>query len=323
MMRNAAVKVALATCLMSISALLMAQSFPVKPIRIIVPYPQGGLDPSIRVMTPKMGEALGQPVVIDNRPGANGMIGAELVARAAPDGYTLLYVAPSTMVSGVLLLKEAKIDPLKDFSPVLEFYRATRALAVPANLPVASLRELVEYGKRYPGKLSYGSGGIGSSFHLETEAFKMVSGLDMVHVPYKGTGPFTQDLVLGRVEFGIIPLQNLLAHVASGKMRLLAVVADKRDTLAPEVAPVFETFPTMVKVGGWVGMFAPAALPRPVAQRIIDAALVAFKAPEVRDFYARQGLNITATQTDQFGDMLRADLERTAQLIRTIGIKPE
>jgi tripartite-type tricarboxylate transporter receptor subunit TctC len=300
-----------------------AQSYPAKPIRIIVPYPQGGLDPSIRVMTPRMGELLGQPVIIDNRPGANGMIGAELVARSAPDGYTLLYLAPSTMVSGVLLLKEAKIDPIRDFSPVIEFYRATRALAVHTSLPVNNLRELVDYGKRYPGKISYGSGGIGSSFHLETEAFKMVAGLDMVHVPYKGTGPFTQDLMIGRVEFGIIPLQNLLPHVAAGKVKLLAVVADARDTLAPDVPPVYETFPNMIKVGGWVGMFGPAGLPRPVMQRVIEAVMASFKAPEVREFYARQGLNVSGLQMEQFGAMLKADLERTGQLIRSIGIKPE
>lgn len=300
-----------------------AQSYPVKPIRIIVPYPQGGLDPSIRVMTPKLGELLGQPVVIDNRPGANGMIGAELVARSAPDGYSLLYLAPSTMVSGVLLLKEAKIDPVKDFAPVIEFFRATRALAIHASLPVNNLRELADFGKRNPGKISYGSGGIGSSFHLETEAFKMVSGLDMVHVPYKGTGPFTQDLMVGLIQFGIIPLQNLLAHVAAGKVRLLAVVADKKDPLAPDVPTVYETYPDMIKVGGWVGMFGPAGLPKPVTQRVIDAVLVTFKAPEVREFYARQGLNISGLQTEQFGAMLRADLERTGQLIRTLGIKPE
>ncbi len=300
-----------------------AQSYPVKPIRIIVPYPQGGLDPSIRVMTPKLGELLGQPVVIDNRPGANGMIGAELVARSAPDGYSLLYLAPSTMVSGVLLLKEAKIDPVKDFAPVIEFFRATRALAIHASLPVNNLRELADFGKRNPGKISYGSGGIGSSFHLETEAFKMVSGLDMVHVPYKGTGPFTQDLMVGLIQFGIIPLQNLLAHVAAGKVRLLAVVADKKDPLAPDVPTVYETYPDMIKVGGWVGMFGPAGLPKPVTQRVIDAVLVTFKAPEVREFYARQGLNMSGLQTEQFGAMLRADLERTGQLIRTLGIKPE
>lgn len=300
-----------------------AQSYPVKPIRIIVPYPQGGLDPSIRVMTPKLGELLGQPVVIDNRPGANGMIGAELVARSAPDGYSLLYLAPSTMVSGVLLLKEAKIDPVKDFAPVIEFFRATRALAIHASLPVNNLRELADFGKRNPGKISYGSGGIGSSFHLETEAFKMVSGLDMVHVPYKGTGPFTQDLMVGLIQFGIIPLQNLLTHVAAGKVRLLAVVADKKDPLAPDVPTVYETYPDMIKVGGWVGMFGPAGLPKPVTQRVIDAVLVTFKAPEVREFYARQGLNISGLQTEQFGAMLRADLERTGQLIRTLGIKPE
>ena len=301
----------------------LAQSYPAKPVRIVVPYPQGGLDPSIRVMTPRMGEVLGQPVIIDNRPGANGMIGAEIVARAAPDGYTLLYLAPSTMVSGVLLLKEAKIDPFRDFSPVIEFYRATRALAVHASLPVGNLRELVDYGKRFPGKISYGSGGIGSSFHLETEAFKMVSGMDMLHVPYKGTGPFTQDLMVGLVQFGIIPLQNLLPHVAAGKVRLLAVVAERKDALAPDVPTVYETFPDMIKVGGWVGMFGPAGLPRPVMQRVIEAVTVSFKAPEVRDFYTRQGLNITGTQMEQFGAMLKADLDRTGQLIRTLGIKPE
>jgi tripartite-type tricarboxylate transporter receptor subunit TctC len=323
MFRNVYFLIASVLFSMVLTGAATAQSYPLKPVRIVVPYPQGGLDPSIRVMTPKMGEFLGQSVIIDNRPGANGMIGAELVARAAPDGYTLLYLAPSTMVSGVLLLKEAKIDPIRDFSPVIEFYRATRALAVHTSLALNNLRDLVDYGKRYPGKISYGSGGIGSSFHLETEAFKMVSGLDMVHVPYKGTGPFTQDLMVGLVQFGIIPLQNLLPHVAAGKVKLLAVVADRRDVLAPEVPPVYETFPNMIKVGGWVGMFGPAGLPRPVTQRIIDSVLAAFKAPEVREFYARQGLGITATPTEQFGAMLKMDLDRTAQLIREIGIKPE
>lgn len=169
----------------------LAQSYPVKPIRIVIPYPAGGIDPALRFMVPKMAEVLGQTPFVDNRPGANGLIGADFVARAAPDGYTLLFVAPSTIISGVLLSKDFKLDPLKDFTPVTELFGTKKVLVTHPSLPAGSLREVVEYAKRNPGKISYGSGGIGGTFHMDSEQFKIVTGIDIVHVPYKGTGPYT------------------------------------------------------------------------------------------------------------------------------------
>ena len=313
----------LVLALLACSGAALAQSFPAKPIRIVIPYPPGGIDPSLRAMAPKMTELLGQPIIVDNRPGANGIIGAELVAAAPPDGYTLLFAAPSTMVSGILLSKNTKLDTLRDFTPISDLYGTLRLLTVHSSVPVASLREFIDYAKRNPGKLSYGSGGIGSSFHLDTENLKQAAGIDMVHVPYKGTGPMTADHTAGRVEVLIVPLVNVGQHIASGKLKALAVVDPKRSPRFPDLPAVAELYPSVVRVGGWIGLFGPAKLPRPVVQRLNEAAVAAMKTPELRAFHDKSGAEINATTPEEFVADLKADLERTARIIKAVGIEPE
>lgn len=317
---------AAAACLAACAAFATAaraQAYPVKPIRIVIPYPTGGIDPSLRIMIPKMTEVLGQQPFVDNRPGANGLIGADFVSRSAPDGYTLLMVAPSTIISGVLLAKDFKLDPLRDFTPITELYGTLKVLAVHPSLPVNSVRELVDYAKRNPNKISYGSGGIGSTFHMDTEQFRQVTGIDMVHVPYKGTGPFAADLLAGRVEFGIIPLVNIRQHIAAGKLKLLAVFEPKRDAAFPSTPTIAESFPAMVKIGGWIGMFGPPGLPKPVLQKVYDAVAAAMRTPELKEYHDKAGAVITVTTPDEFAATIKSDYEKMAQLIKVIGLKPE
>ena len=300
-----------------------AQAYPVKPIRIVIPYPPGGIDPSMRLMIPKMTEVLGQQPFVDNRPGANGLIGADFVSRSAPDGYTLLFVAPSTIISGVLLTKDFKLEPLRDFTPITELYGTLKVLTVHPALPVNSVRELVDYAKRNPNRISYGSGGIGSTFHMDTEQFRQVTGIDMVHVPYKGTGPFAADLVAGRVEFGIIPLVNVGQQIATGKLKLLAVFEPRRDPSFPATPTIAESYPAMTKIGGWIGMFGPPGLPRPIVQKVYDAALAAMRTPELKEYHDKAGAVITAVAPDEFVATIKSDYEKMAQLIKSIGLKPE
>ena len=311
------------SCLAVAPPAAQAQGYAVKPIRIVVPYPTGGIDPSLRIMIPKLTEMLGQQPYVDNRPGANGLIGAELVSRAAPDGYTLLFVASSTMVSGALLSKDIKIDPLKDFTPITELYRTLQVLVANASLPVTSLRELVDYAKRYPGKLSYGSAGIGSSFQLDTEQFKQVTGVDIVHVPYKGTGPYTADLLAGRVEVGIIPMVNLRGQLNAGRIRILAVHDTRRDAALPNVPTISEIYPGMVKVGGGVGIYGPPGLPRAIVLRVQEAAAAAMRTPEVKEYHDQAQAVIYATTPEQFAASIKEEWDKREQLIKTIGLKPE
>ncbi len=302
---------------------VLAQAYPAKPIRIVIPYPAGGIDPALRFMVPKMAEVLGQTPYVDNRPGANGLIGADFVSRAAPDGYTLLFVAPSTIISGVLLSKDFKLDPLKDLTPVSELFGTKKVLVTHPSLPAGSLRELVEYAKRNPGKISYGSGGIGGTFHMDTEQFKIVTGIDMVHVPYKGTGPYTADLLAGRVQFGIIPLSNVRQYIAAGKLRHQAMFEISRDTDYPGIPTIAEVYPSMARIGGWIGMFAPPGLPAPILRRVYEATDAAMKTPEMKTFQDQSGGFVTSSPPDVFVGTIKSDYDKMAELIKAIGLKPE
>ena len=301
----------------------LAQAYAAKPIRIVIPYPAGGIDPALRFMVPKMAEVLGQTPYVDNCPGANGLIGADFVSRSAPDGYTLLFVAPSTIISGVLLSKDFKLDPLKDFTPVSELFGTKKVLVTHPSLPAGSLREVVEYVKRNPGKVSYGSGGIGGTFHMDTEQFKIVTGIDMVHVPYKGTGPYTADLVAGRVQFGIIPLSNVRQHIAAGKLRHQAMFEANRDADYPGVPTIAEVYPAMARIGGWIGMFAPPGLPAPILKRVYEATDAAMKTAEMKAFQDQSGGFVTSSPPEVFVGTIKSDYEKMAVLIKAIGLKPE
>ena len=301
----------------------VAQAYPIKPIRMIVPYPPGGIDPYARVMMPAMNEFLGQQIVLENRPGANGIIGSEIVARSAPDGYTILFGTSSTLVGGIFLIKDVPFDPVKDLTPISNMFEPLQVLAAPASFAPNTVKELVDYAKRNPGKISYGSSGIGSVFHLNGELLKIVADIDMVHVHYKGTGPLATELLAGRVDMAFPALSNVRGFLASGKVKLLAVPESKRLTQLPDVPTVAETLPAFQKVPSWIAMFGPAGLSKPVVNRLHAAIVRGLSTPEARKYHDDNGSQIMASGPEQLAAALKGDLERVGSLIKRLDIKPE
>jgi tripartite-type tricarboxylate transporter receptor subunit TctC len=300
-----------------------AQTWPAKPIRLIVPYPSGGVDTSARQMTAKMSESLGQPIVVENRPGANGFIGAELVMRAPADGYTLLFPTSGTFSTGPFLVKRVPFDPIKDFTPITMAYAGMATITVHTQLPVNSLRELIDYARKYPGKLTYASSGIGSSFHLLGEQFKQDTGLDILHIPYKGNGPAYVDLVAGRVDIGFPSIDLMKNYLKAGKVRILGIAEAKRHAQMPEVPTVAEVVPGFEKPPSWIGLFGPAGLPQPIHQRLVDTAIAAVNSPEVRSRLEEGGYLVIANRPDEVTAVMKRDLERAAKLVKSVGIQPE
>ncbi|MFM9970126.1 MAG: Bug family tripartite tricarboxylate transporter substrate binding protein [Burkholderiales bacterium] len=305
------------------AAQAMSQTWPVKPIRVIVSSPPGGVDTSARLITAKMTETLGQPFVIENRAGANGFIGTEAVARAAPDGYTLLFTASSTMVNGPALAKSVPFDPIKDFAPVTLAYAGMATIAVNSNLPINTLRELIDYAKKFPGKLTYGSSGIGSIFHLTGEHFKQAAGVDMLHVPYKGSTPAWTDLAAGRIDVGFPSVDLVRPALAAGKVRIIAVVEAKRHPHAPGAPAVAELVPGFEKPPSWIGMFATAGLPADAHVRLVNTAIAAIHSPEIRSRLEDGGYVVIGNRPEEVTAIMKRDLERAAKLIKSIGILPE
>jgi tripartite-type tricarboxylate transporter receptor subunit TctC len=302
---------------------VLSQAFPAKPIRMLVPYPPGGIDPAARLMGPKMTEVLGQPIVIENLAGANGFIGTERAARSAPDGYTVLFATSSTLIAGVFLSKTVPFDPLKDFTPITNLYEPLHLIAVHASLPVNSVRELIDYAKKYPGKLSYSSSGIGSVFHLNTEIFKQAAGVDIVHVPYKGIAPAATDLAVGRVEVGLMGYTNFRPFLADSKLKLLAVLEPKRYARLPEIPALAEILPTYRKSPSWIGLLAPAGLPQAILGRLHAASVRALNASELQVYMEQNSNLIVGNTPEEFGKQMRADMEITGKLVKAIGIQPE
>ena len=300
-----------------------AQAYPAKPIRLIVPYPPGGIDPYARVVGVPMTADLGQPIVIENRPGANGFIGSEATARSAPDGYTLAFATSSTMVAGPFLSKTVPFDPVKDFTYVVPLFEALMTLSVRSSLNVNSVQELVDYAKRNPGKLSYNSSGIGSVFHLNGEMFKMAMGADIVHVPYGGTGPMAAAFAAGQVEVSFPGVTNVRPFLAKGEVKVIAVLEPRRFAAMPNVPTLAETLPGFRKAPSWIGYLAPAGLPRPLVERINTSVNKAWNAPEVKKFFDDNGAMFIGGSADEFAASVKRDIEVTAALVKKIGIQPE
>lgn len=300
-----------------------AQSYPMKPIRLVVSSPPGGIDAYVRIFTPKAAEMLGQAIVIENRGGANGAIGADHVAKQAADGYTLLFATSAPMVYGAILNKATPFDPIKDFSPILNVLDSLKIVTVHASLPVNSVQELIDYAKRNPGKLSYASSGIGSVFHMNAELFKLAAGVDIVHVPYKGTSAMATDLVAGRAEVGFPALNNVKPAIAGGKVRVLAILEARRYPGLPHLATLSELLPGFQPTPSWTGLFGPAGLPRPIVDRLNSVFLKSLDAPEVRKFIDDNGAVVAGGTPEEFADAIRTDLELAARAVRSAGIKPE
>jgi len=311
-------------CALALSAsLAAAQGYPAKPVRLIVPFvPGGGTDLVARTIALRLTDALGQPIVVDNRAGAGGVIGAEMVAKAPPDGYTLLMGTPGPLTINPAL--RAKMPyRLEDFAPVTLATLSPFVLVVHPSLPVASVKELIAFAKAKPCALNYGSAGNGSVSHLAAEQFRWLAGVQLTHVPYKGSAQALTELVSGQLQLMIENQPVVLPQIQAGKLRALAVGTAKRSALLPEI-------PTMVEAGvaGYhastaFGVLAPAKTPREVVVRLNREIVRILQTPEVRERLATQGLDATGSTPEQYAEHLRAELAQNARVIKAAGIKLE
>jgi tripartite-type tricarboxylate transporter receptor subunit TctC len=299
-----------------------AQGYPAKPIRLIVPFSPGGpTDILARFVGQKLTEAFGQQVLVENRPGAGTVIGTELVAKAAPDGYTLLMASTSTATIPSLLSK-LPYDTLRDFTPVILLVASPNVLVVHPSLPAKSVRELIAIARSRPGQVVYGSGGNGTSAHLGAEILRLMAGVSMVHVPYKGAGPLTVGLISGEVSWMFGTIAPTLPHIQSGRLRPIAVSSARRASVLPEVPPVADTLPGF-EASPWTGVSAPAATPKEVIARLNQEIAKALTTPETRERMAREGTDVVAGTPEQFDAFFRAQIEKWAKVIKAAGIKFE
>lgn len=326
MYRKAFVLSALALGVSVVSPFAAAQGgtgYPARPIRLIVPSaPGGGTDFTARTIAQKLAEAIGQTVIVDNRPGAAGNLGVEIAAKSSPDGYTLVMPITSFAMNPHLY-KELPFDTVADFAPVTLASIAPLYLVVPPSLPVKSVSELVALAKARPGQLNYANSGNGTSAHLAGELFKKMAGVDLVSVPYKGGGPAVVDLVAGRVQMYFSTIPAALAQVNAGKLRGLAVTSRARVNLLPEVPTVAESGLLGYEIVGWFGIFAPAGTPKPVIAALNKGLNDVLRMPDTQKRFSAQGLVPGGGTPDELGKFLRTELAKWGALIKQIGLEPQ
>jgi tripartite-type tricarboxylate transporter receptor subunit TctC len=295
-----------------------------RPLKIVVPFPPGnGTDILARLMAPKMTASMHQAVIVENRGGANGMIGAEAVAHAAPDGTTILFTSPSTHVTALFLSKNLPYDPAKDFTPITAAVEPVTVMTVNPSLPVNSVKELIAYAKANPGKLNYSSPGVGAVFHMSGELFKLGAGVDIVHVPYKGAAPALAGVIAGEVSIGFNSLASVLPHMRSGKVKVLAVLEAKRYPRLPDVPSIGEALPGFEKPASWFGLFGPAGLPPGVLARLHDGLVGALKEPDVHKKIDELAMTVIANTPEEFSVMIKNGIDQYGRLIKAAGIQPE
>jgi len=300
------------------------QAYPSKAVRLIVPFPPGGaVDFYARVVQEPLSEALGQPIVIDNRAGASGMIGADLVAKAAPDGYTLLLGNIASLAINVGIYPKMAYDPARDFTPIMRTVDVNYVLVVHPSVPANTVGELVAYARANPGKLSYGSAGSGSMPHLSTELLKSLTGTDLVHVPYKGGGPMVTDLLGGSVQIVIGDQANLMPHVKTGRLRALAVTSPKRSVIYPELPTVAEAGFSGYQATAWQGLVGPAGLPSDIVKRLNETLAKVMAIPAVRQRLVEGGLDPVPDTPEEFGRFIRAEIVKWSKIARDVGAKAE
>ena len=301
-----------------------AQSWPDKPIRLVSAYPPGGAaDLVARTISPRMREALGQPAVVEHIAGAGGQIGAQNVATAAPDGHTFLVTVGPAHLLSKFTSKSLSYDPVKDFTPITA--ATTIILGVAANSAFApnNVAELIDYGKRNPGKISFGTTAIGGEAHLSMEYIASLAGISMTHVPYKGGGPATTDLVGNHISLLVLPISTVMEHVQKGAVKIIGVMYSRRFQGLPQVATVTETLPAFTSFGSWIAIYGPAKLPPAIANRFHAYIVETMNAPEVRERLNAIGTIITANSPAQFADQIDRSMDVYAKLARAANLKPE
>jgi tripartite-type tricarboxylate transporter receptor subunit TctC len=306
---------------MTWGAAALAQEFPVKPIRLIVPFaPGGGTDITGRTISAKMADTLKQPVIVENRTGAGGVIGAEFVAKAAPDGYTVLIGTPAE-IAILPHMQKMPYDPLRDFAPVSLATSSPLILVTHPSLPVKSAKDLITLARTRPGLLTFGSAGTGGVHHLAAELLKFAYKLDMVHVPYKGVGAVIPDLVGGHISMTFSSMPPSMPFVASGKLRAVGIAAPKRSAAAPEVPTLSEVGAPDLFVSNWFAYFLPAATPPTIVGRLSSEINRTLKMPDVREKLLALGLETLGTTPEELGRFVREESEKYGKTIKAAGIK--
>jgi len=321
-MFSKSLKLCAATLGLLVSVGVGAQDYPSKPLRMIVPFPPGGVtDIVARAVAVKLAIELGQPVVVENRAGASGVIGAEAGARSPADGYTLVMGNISTLGINPVTFAKLPYDPIASFDPISMVAIQPLIIAVHPSLPVKSLSELVQYAKSQPGKLNYGTAG--SSIHLAVEFFSTAAGIKMNHIPYKGSAPALTDLIGGQVQVMFDPFSSIYPFVASGKARALAVTTDKRSATAPALPTVAEFGYANFDVSSWQGIVVPAGTPKAVIQRLNRDLVKVLSMPEMKERFAQYSTVTAASTPEQFSSYIKEEIARWQQVAIDAGVKPE
>lgn len=314
-------------CLLTMSATIanpvhaQTAAYPNKQIRMVVPYPPGGpTDLTARVVAAEMSNSLGQSIVVDNRPGASGMIGAEMVARAEPDGYTFLANASLHVINGYIY-PDMRFDALKDFEPVTQLAAVPLVLVVPVSSPIKSVKDLVEFGKKNPGKLNFGSAGNASAQQLAGESFKSVAGIDMQHVPYKGSAPALADLVGGQIQLMFDSMPSAMPFIKSGKLRPIAVTTLKRAQALPDLPTIAESGYPNFDIATWYGYWAPKGTPAAIVDKLSQAAATALKKPNVMEQYAGMGAEPVGSSPAEFARYNASEAVKWEEIVRKSGAK--
>jgi tripartite-type tricarboxylate transporter receptor subunit TctC len=301
-----------------------AQPWPTKPIKWIVPYPPGGItDSATRMVLQKVQEQTGWQIVVENKPGANSLLGADIAAKSAPDGYTFLTVIAAHAANATLYAGRMPYDPVKSFSPVSLVGIAPLIMTATNNLPAKDVKELIAYGKANPGKLSFGSSGVGAAAHLTTELFKQTVGVDMVHVPYKGTAPALQDLIGGNIQILVDTPSALMPHVKAGKIKAMGMFSANRLPAAPEVPTIAEAGGPALQSSTWVMFLAPAGVPSAIVNRMSAETAKAVASPDIKARFEALGIEPVGNSPDQAAKFLGDEIAKWSKVITAAGVKAE
>lgn len=313
----------IATALLGAGVAQAQQNYPVRPIRLVVPSsPGGGTDITARIIAPKLGEYLGQQVVVENRPGAGTMIGGEVVARAAPDGYTLL-MGISTLAINPAMYRKVPYDALKDFAPISQVVALPNVLVTHPSLPVKTVRELIAFAKPRPGQINFASAGVGTNPHLSMELFLSMTGVKMIHVPYKGSGQGVIDLIAGHVTVMTPSILTALGYVKDRRLRALGVTSAKRAGGAPDIPTIAEAGVPGYEAVQWFGVLAPAGTPHDIVSRLHKEIVRTVQTPDIRQKLVNDGADPVGSLPEEFAAFIRSETAKWAKVAKAIGLKPE
>jgi tripartite-type tricarboxylate transporter receptor subunit TctC len=315
-------KFAITLLIAAFTQLASAQAFPGKPVKIIVPFPPGGgTDILARPIAQKLSEKWGQPVIIDNRGGAGGNIGTKAAAEADPDGYTLIFGVLGTHAVNQSLYANAGFDSTKDFAAITMVANTPNILVVHPSVPVHSVRELIDYAKKNPGKLNYATPGNGTPSHLATEIFKSMAGVDLTHVPYRGSGPALAGMLGGQTQVWIANAPVVLPYIKAGKLRALATTSARRPAMASAIPTLDEAGLHGYEADTWYGIFAPAKTPKPILDKLHADIVEVLRSPEIRETFASLGAEVVANSSDEFTQKLRADVAKWKKVIADLHLR--